>query len=127
MVHQPGARIFRSAKSLVRELKLCPVVGAQKVVAVVHRLITLVAETGQSQNPSLGFRHLLGFHDEILAMEPIVDPFLARRALGLRDLVGVVDLNMIHPTAVYVELISQILHGHGTALDMPARVTPSPG
>ncbi len=60
-------------------------------------------------------------------MEPVVNPLPARRRLGLRDLVGVMNGNVVHPAAVNVKMLTQIVHTHGAALDVPARIAASPG
>ena len=60
-------------------------------------------------------------------MKPVVDPFLACSALGLGDLVRVMDRDVIDASRVNVELFAQVLHAHGRALDVPARIASSPG
>ena len=60
-------------------------------------------------------------------MHPVVDPRLACSCLALCDLIGMMDRDGIDSTAVDIELLSQIVHAHGRALDVPARISASPG
>ena len=60
-------------------------------------------------------------------MKPVVHPAFAGGTLGLGNLVGMVDGDVIDSTGMDVDLLSQILHAHGGALDVPAGIAPSPG
>ncbi len=48
-------------------------------------------------------------------------------AFGLRDLIGVMNRDMIDPAAVDVEMLAQIFARHGGAFDMPAGKAHAPG
>ncbi|MBA7686000.1 hypothetical protein ES703_94431 [subsurface metagenome] len=60
-------------------------------------------------------------------MQPVIDPPPARSRLGLSDLIGVMNINMINTAAVNIKVLAQILHGHGAAFNVPARVAQAPG
>ncbi len=51
---------------------------------------------------------------------------MSGRALGLRDLVVVVDRREVVSAGVDVELLAQVLHAHAGALDVPAGESLSP-
>src|SRR5579863_9130952 len=59
-------------------------------------------------------------------MHPVAHERLARRAFALRDLVGVMDLNMVHATAVDIEGLAEVGHAHGGAFYVPARIPGPP-
>ncbi len=59
-------------------------------------------------------------------MDPVVDPFVARRSLRLSDLIRMMHGNVVHPAGVNVEVLTEILGAHGAALDMPAGVPAPP-
>ncbi len=60
-------------------------------------------------------------------MQPVADPGSSRGSLGLGDLVGVVHGNQVDGPAVDVEALAEVLHRHGAALDVPARIAAAPG
>ena len=47
--------------------------------------------------------------------------------LGLGYLVRMVDGDVVDAARVDVELLAQVLHAHGRALDVPARIASAPG
>src|SRR5258708_32532810 len=53
-------------------------------------------------------------------VQPVADELLSGGAFALRDFVFVMRKNQIDATGVQVESFTQIFHGHGRALDMPA-------
>src|SRR3981081_2998676 len=59
-------------------------------------------------------------------MHPIVHKLMAREALALGDFIFVVWKNIVYAPSVNIELLTEILHRHSTALDMPAGETASP-
>src|SRR6266566_5284350 len=60
-------------------------------------------------------------------MHPEIRESRAHARLGLRDLVGMVDRNMVLAATVNVEEIAEVSLRHRRALDMPAGETLSPG
>ena len=59
-------------------------------------------------------------------MHPEIGQVRAKAGLGLGDLVGVVDGDMVFAAAVDIEEIAEIFRRHGRAFDMPAGETLSP-
>ena len=59
-------------------------------------------------------------------MEPLRAPCMAKVALRLRDLVGVVREGIVHAAAVQVEVFSVVFHGNTGALNVPSRIANAP-
>ena len=59
-------------------------------------------------------------------MQPKVSQTRASTGLGLRNLIGMMDRDMIFTTAMDIKQVAQIFRRHGRALDMPARETAAP-
>src|SRR3954449_2969754 len=67
------------------------------------------------------FRHLLALDLQEAVMHPVVRHALpVEGAAGLRDLVLVMRKYEIDAAAMDVEVLAEMLPGHGRALDMPA-------
>src|SRR5438105_12391480 len=60
-------------------------------------------------------------------MHPEISEPCADSCLGLGDLVGVMDGDMVFAAAMNVEIIAEILLRHRRALDMPAGKAHAPG
>ena len=60
-------------------------------------------------------------------MQPKISQTRASTGLGLRNLIGMMDRDMIFTTAMDIKQVAQIFRRHGRALDMPARETAPPG
>ena len=54
-------------------------------------------------------------------MEPVPDKGLAAGRFTLGNLVFVVGKDQIRPTPVQIDGLTQELHGHGTAFQVPSR------
>ena len=61
-------------------------------------------------------------------MQPVPDPrpAIAEVRLALRDLVHVVQLAVVHPAGVQVEVLAEQRHAHHRALQVPAGGAPAP-
>ena len=81
----------------------------------------------KAQELPLGLAHLSGVGVQMEDVHPPVAPLVAQAALGLGDLVGVVGEGVVDAAAVDVQVLAQVLHGDGRALDMPPRVAHTPG
>src|SRR6185369_14143121 len=57
----------------------------------------------------------------MLEVNPVADKLFARRAFTLRDLVFVMRKDEIDAARVNIKRLTEILHRHRRALDMPAR------
>src|SRR5262249_57330343 len=62
-----------------------------------------------------------------VAVHPEVREARSGPRLGLRDLVGVVNRDVVLAAAMDVEEVAEIFLRHGRALDVPARETLAPG
>ena len=101
--------------------------GVQGQVAERQGLEPLVGEFLQGDQVALRLAHpLLRLQHQELPVQPVADERLARRRLGLSDLVGVVDGDVVRASGVDVELLAQVLGRHGGALDVPAGKSPPP-
>ena len=101
--------------------------GTEEEIAVVEGLIAPVHEDLEGEELARGLGHLELAEVEELAVDPVVDPFLPGGAFGLGYLVRMVDGYMVRAARVDVEVLPEVLHAHGRALDVPARVAPAPG
>src|SRR5579872_5179735 len=62
----------------------------------------------------------------MLRVYPVIRKWLTRVTLALGYFVFVMGENVIDAAGMDVEMRSQVLHGHGAALDMPAGETTAP-
>src|ERR1700761_1620708 len=69
---------------------------------------------------SQALRHLLPLNQQEARMHPKVSELLMRHRLRLRDLVFVVWKDQVFAARVDVEALSEVLHAHDRALDVPA-------
>ena len=72
------------------------------------------------------FRHFFRIDGDKTVVQPIMDEFFTRRALGLRNFIFVVRENEIAAAAVEIKRVAQIMPRHRRALDVPARPPRSP-
>ncbi len=89
---------------------------------------TLFGEVLRRQNIAESLGHLGATHGQELAVQPVAGERLARRSLGLRDLVLMVREDQIDPTRVDVqgldaESLAQLGERHDRAFEMPPRPT----
>ena len=86
---------------------------SQAEVPVRERRISLVEQDLERQEVLSGLRHLPLLDHEELAVHPILHPrLLAERALCLRDLVRVMDGDVVDAACMQVELLAEVLRGH---------------
>ena len=96
-------------------------------IAIIQGIVPLFLEAAQGQEVARGFSHLFFSQHEKLSVEPVLNPGrLACGGLALGDLIAVVYGDVVDTPTVDVELLSEVLHAHGAALNMPARIPPSP-
>src|SRR5690625_3561108 len=72
-----------------------------------------------------GFRHLLALERDHVEVHPVAGERQAG-AVRLGKLSLMVREDQVKPTTVNVEFSSEVLHTHGRAFDVPARVAASP-
>ena len=138
---------FGSLNRLFGEVELRAVLAGEAEVAVCERIYAFVHELLEGEEASTAFverldalahvllrarfaralAHLAVVYQQELGVHPVAHELLARAALGLGDLVLVVDGDVVHAAAVDIERFAQVLHRHGGALDVPAGVAAAPG
>ena len=87
----------------------------------------LLHQIPQGEEIPQGLGHLLPFHQQEFPVDPGVDPGVARGTLALGDLVLVVGKDQVHAAAMDIDALTQELHAHGRAFDVPARSPGAPG
>ena len=80
----------------------------------------------KSKELSAGLTHLSLVVKKELTMAPVVDPGLTCCSLALGNFIGVVHRNCVDATAMDIEMLSQILHAHGRALNVPSWISSTP-
>ena len=104
-----------------REVQRLAVVRAHQHVAHGHGVASLLNQVAQGKEVAERLGHLLPVHEQEARVHPVLDERApAGCALGLRDLAIVVRKDVILPAGVDVELLAEVAHGHGRALDVPA-------
>ena len=64
---------------------------------------------------------------QVMHVEPVVAPLVAKVAFGLGDFVGVMREGIVDAAAVNIEVLAEVLHGDAGALDVPAGIANAPG
>ena len=113
-------------QALKCKVELFAVVRVEAEVAEVHRRVAPALKVGDRVGVAERLAHLAVVDQHELAVHPIVDRLLADERLALRDLVLVMDGNVIDAARVNVEHVAQILAAHRRALDVPARIPLAP-
>ena len=110
------------------EVELAAVVAAEQEQAVGHRVVAGLGQVGQPGRAARRLGHLLGTELQELTVQPVPHPrqAVAEERLALRDLVHVVQLAVVHPAGVQVEMLAEQRHAHHRALQVPARRAPAP-
>ena len=117
----------RGIERIEGEVELAAVMRRKTEVAIRERIVTAVGERLEAQELAGGFRHLGVVGEQEVAVHPEIRESRAHARLGLRDLVGVVDGDMVLTAAVDVEEIAKVFLRHRRALDVPAGKAGSPG
>ena len=122
----PRKRLARILECAEREVEPLTVVGIYEDVAYFAPSVALFDQVAKSKEVAGRFGHLLAVDPQVGAMHPCLDEWLTRRGLGLGDFVLMVREKVVDSASVQVERLSQILHRHRRALDVPARTPASP-
>ena len=118
-------RIARLNDEVAREVDGAAVVRREHEQA--HGLgVELLHDVAHGEEVARGLGHLLVVHVDVAVVHPVFGKRLARRALGLGDLVFVVREDEVHAAAVDVKRLAEVLHAHGRALDVPAGTAHAP-
>src|SRR5262245_3859993 len=124
---QPVERRGRRVHRFPGKAEPRAIVGAETEEAVCQRIVPLVDQALEPQEPARGLRHLAVVDLEERAVHPEVGETGAVAGFRLGDLVGVVDGRVILAAGVDVEERPQILDRHRRTFDMPAGEADSPG
>ena len=124
---QPIERGRRRVERVPGEVELAAVVRGKAQVAIGERIVAAIGERLQAQELAGGLGHLGVVGEQEVAVHPEVREPRADARLGLRDLVGMVDRNVVLAAAVDVEEVAQVLLRHRRALDVPAGKADAPG
>src|SRR2546428_83397 len=122
----PLEAALRRVHSLRGEVEPVAVTGAEREETKRERVVTPADHVVECVEPALRLRHPLVVDAKEAHVQPVAHERLPRGGLGLRDLALVMRKEVILATRVKVECVAKVLHGHGGALDVPARVAPSP-
>ena len=120
-------RVPRPVQRLIAESDPVSVMACKEKIAIVERVISVGRQHIHRQHITGRLGHLPVVDDQKLAVQPVIGPTMAVAALGLSDLVRMMDRHMVDPAAVDIETLAQIFRRHGGALDVPARKAGSPG
>src|SRR5439155_22901159 len=119
---EPLDRAVGGLEQLGREGQRTTVMRAgHERIADGARLIALRQDVAQCRKILESLRHLLAHRIlQKLGMQPVPGEGLAGRGLALRDLVLVMGKDIVDAAGVDVEALTQVLHAHRRALDVPA-------
>ena len=126
--HEPVVARRGRFHGLVAEHLLLAVVGLEEEVAEGQGRMARGDEIVEDRHVALRLRHLLAAQLEELVVQPEPHPRVhVEAALGLGDLVAVVDGDVVDAAGVDVEGRAQVLGAHGRALEVPAGEARAPG
>ena len=129
-------RLGGRAEAVIGEGQFGAIVGGQAEIAIGEGVEAVVHQFLHGQEVAAGLGHLFGGvaardgtrgESQKRAVDPEPGEDVTRRALGLGDLVGVVDRDVVNAAAVDVQRLAQIIHAHGGTFDVPAGVADAPG
>ena len=126
-LEQPSLTDACPFKAVPGELGLAAIVGAKEEVAIGERVEAPLPEVGETKRVALGLRDLRFPQVDELVVQPVRHPRPAEVGLALRDLVRVVDWDVVDAAGVHVEAFAEVLHAHHRALEMPTGRALSPG
>src|SRR5579864_3634894 len=109
------------------ECHLRSVLRAEAQQAKRQRIDSVRYEVVEHREPARALADLRPFHprQERVVYE-VAHERLACRALRLRNLVLVMDRDMVEAARMNIQRLAEVLHRHRRALDMPSRVAASP-
>jgi hypothetical protein len=116
----------RRLEAFPGEVDLAPIVGTEQQVAVRQGVVTLLFEVGQAKRIPGRFGDLRLAKVDELVVKPERHPRTAQVGLALRDLVRVVDRDVVDASRMDVEALAQVLDAHRRALEVPAGSSLSP-
>src|SRR5580700_3535229 len=113
-------RTGRLLQPLLREIELTPVGdrGEQKTNG--RWLVTFSQQIAQGIKIAQRLGHLLRIDQKMLGVKPVTHKGLSGGSLRLCDLILVMWKGKVHAAGMNVDGLSQILHGHGRTLNVPA-------
>ena len=145
-LEQSGAFEAGSGKDVVGELLYAlegALTGTERIELEVYRLAVVAASEGVTEDDgqeaffedvvdgvevveALG--HLAAVYEEVGAVDPVLEELdgVAAGAFALGDLVLVVGECEVDAAGVDVEVVLEVLHAHGRALEVPAGAALAP-
>src|SRR6266699_623401 len=82
--------------------------------------MTFRKQIAQREKIPLGLRHLLAFDKQVLRVQPVAHEMLPGRALALCNFVFMMWKRQVDSAGVNIPRLTEILHGHRGALNVPA-------
>src|SRR5216683_427716 len=118
---------FRCAYRVETECHLRSVLRPETEQAKCQRINSVRDQVIEHGEPARALADLCPFHpgQERVVYE-VTHERLARRALRLRNLILMMDRDMVEAARMNIERLAEVLHRHRRALDMPSRVPASP-
>ena len=117
---------LRRVHAFPGEVYLLTVMHVEAEVAEHHRRKALVYKIGNRVGVAERLTHFAAVDKHKFAVHPVVDGFVSKPALRLRDFVFVVDGDVVNAARMDVKCVAEVLAAHCRALDVPARETHSP-
>ena len=115
----------RTIERLLGEVERSPVVALQDEEPH-HERVPFREGVLQQDDVAERLPHLLAADRDEVVVDPVLHERFPGEAFALGDLALVVGEHVVHPAAVDVERLSQVLHRHRRALDVPSREPRSP-
>ena len=124
---QGGLGVVEAAEG---EVELLAVMDRQQRVSQGSRFcrfLGMLEEVFQGVEVSAGLRHLFAIDDQVLGMQPMPGEGLAGGRFALGDLVLMMRKDVVYPSAMDVEGLTEVLHAHRGAFEVPAGAARPPG
>ena len=121
--HEPLIRVVKRGE---RKVEARAVVRVDENVADLATRVPLLNQVAEREEITRRLGHLLAVDTEVRTVHPGLHELLARRRLGLRNLVLMMRKEIVDAARMQVERLAQILHGHRRTLDVPAGTPPAP-
>src|SRR5581483_380151 len=115
------------AQPLLGECKLRAILGAEAEDPEGERIELRGGKVGEQGKLARALAYLVAaLSNQEGVMDEAADEGTAGRALGLRDLVLVMDRNMIHAAGMDIDGFAEVFHRHRRTFDVPSGVSASP-
>src|SRR5687768_2887340 len=122
----PPDRLLRGLKSLIGQVQLLAIVRRKHEMPDSGGGDSLLAQLLDSKYVTDAFGHFCSLRQQEGTMAPVTRKGLPRGRLGLGDFVLVMRKDEVDPSGVQIQGLTQEIHRHRRALEVPARATTSP-